>query len=77
MERLDHEGLVANNGQQELEAKSPDNRYFFALNNPDFGREPTIGELMLYYIDNGGATGHRQRKEARAAEQEEPEHSGS
>lgn len=57
--------LAASNARQMEEARSDDNKYFFFLR---YGREGTESELMIYYIDNGGATGHRQRLTDRAAE---------
>lgn len=63
MPRLDHRSLQDNNARQLTEADSAENRYFFALQHPHLGREPTFDELLMYYIENGGATGHRQRME--------------
>lgn len=64
-----HAKLAADLAQQEKEADSKDNRYFAGLH---YGREVTDpAELMLYYIEHGGATGHRLRVAAlRKAEAE-------
>ncbi|MBI5037861.1 MAG: hypothetical protein HZC01_04130 [Candidatus Kerfeldbacteria bacterium] len=59
--------------RQREEALGSDNRYFAKQH---FGYEVTDEEeLMMYYIANGGATGFRERKEAREREhkQEAPE----
>lgn len=74
MGHIDHETLAASQARQIEEARSPDNRYFFGLAYPTFvrdnDRQPNEDELMMYYIDNGGASGHRQRMETRAADEQ-------
>lgn len=55
-----------NNEHQKEEALGEDNRWFASQH---FGRPVTDpGELMMYYIQNGGAEGHRQRMEQRRQE---------
>ncbi len=58
-----HAKLAADLAQQEKEAVSKDNRYFAS----EFYGYPVTDpeQLMLYYIEHGGATGHRLRVEAR------------
>lgn len=61
--------IYEGNLRQQEEALGSDNRYFA---KEHFGYEVTDeGELMKYYIANGGAVGFRQRKEARE-QQEKP-----
>lgn len=59
MDAFDHEELARNNRHQVEEALGSDNRYFAWLAT---GRcDLTDSELMFYYIDHGGAEGHRER----------------
>jgi hypothetical protein len=53
------------NIEQIKEALGEVNRYYFGLANkrpPKEGREGEV-ELILYYIDNGGAEGFRKRNQ--------------
>lgn len=46
--------------QQRLEALSNTNRYFF---NQHYGRDPIDNEeLIIYYVDYGGAKGYAERE---------------
>ena len=59
MGAMNHDELARNNQRQVEEALGPENRYFAWLAT---GRcDLTDSELMLYYIANGGAEGHRER----------------
>jgi len=50
---------IADNNQHQIdEALGEYNRYFA---NRHYGRVATDNECLVYYINNGGAEGHRQR----------------
>lgn len=53
-----HDALVRNNQHQLEEALGADNRYFAWQH---FGRAATDAECVWYYLEHGGAVGHRQR----------------
>lgn len=69
MSSLKHDVLAARLQRQNEEAHGADNRLFFFEHH---GREPVDDdELMMYYIEHGGAEGFKLRldeKEARAME---------
>lgn len=63
MSVLNHDDLAENNRRQITEALGSDNRWFAGQH---LGHEPTDEEAMWWYINNGGAEGHRRRVRERA-----------
>jgi hypothetical protein len=49
------------NAKQIAEALSSDNRYFYWLATGKSGDTATDTELIIFYINNGGASGFRER----------------
>lgn len=57
--------ILANNMHQKSEALGEYNRYFA---DQFYGQKATDNECMIYYINHGGAEGHRQRVEEHEAD---------
>ncbi|MFA6464077.1 MAG: hypothetical protein WCV55_03680 [Candidatus Paceibacterota bacterium] len=55
--------------EQIHEALSDDNRHFFRVNHD--WKEGSDDELMMWYIDNGGAKGHAERRAEREKQEKE------
>lgn len=54
--------LKVNNAHQVAEALGDYNRYFAnRYYQEHFGRNATDDECLIYYVNHGGAEGHRQR----------------